>query len=482
MKIMLLFPKWTPETGISSYFSKKVSTWTPLNIATLAAIAEKGGHEVRIIDGQAENIPSSKITEETMAFSPDVIGITGTTPFYHIVVNLANKLKKANSKIPIAIGGPHITILKEEAFNPCFDFGFIGEAENSWATFLKQYEGREGTSDIKGILYRNDGEVKFTGTAEQVKNLDSVPFPARHLLKMDKYKVGTLEGTKNFSSIMFSRGCPFSCIFCSTKIFGKRVRKRSAKLVVDEIASVISNFNIKHFMFADDNLTLDRNYMLELCDLIEKEKLSITFEGSTRANLVDEELISRMAESGLIRLSFGLETVDPEIRRIIKKEVPLESYKTANKLTSKYGIECVNSVMIGLPGETRETVKKTLSYLRHSHEIKEANCSIAMPYPGTELSEMAKRGKHGLKLETENFSRFWRYGYAVMTVGDLSPTDLIKLQGKALISIYSAPWRWKALLQRAGILGIFLTFYLFVINMTRITFSKTPKAQRLLGQ
>ena len=458
MKIILLFTKWTSDYGISGHFAKKASTWPPLNLAYLAAVAEKEGHEVKIIDGQAEDMPLPKMIAQTSAFSPDIIGITIATPFYHIAAYLAQGLKTANSRIPIVIGGPHITILKEEAFDPCFDYAFIGEAEKSWPRFLELYEQGKDISEVKGILLRSNGEVKFTGAAELIDDLDTIPFPARHLLKMDKYNIGTLQGIKNFTSIMFSRGCPFKCIFCSTKVFGSRVRKRSARSLVDELKFVVSEFNIRHFYFADDNLTLDRRYTLEMCDLIEQENLSITFDGSTRANLVDEELISRLAKCGLIRISFGLETVDPEIRRIIKKEVPLESYKVANKLVNKYGIECLNSVMIGLPGETRETIKKTLSYLRHAREIKQANCSIAIPYPGTELLEMAKKGEHGTKLVTEDFSKFRRYGSAVMSVGDLFPDDLIKLQNDAFVSIYAAPWRWKPMLKKSGFIGGLLTF------------------------
>jgi len=455
---MLLFPRWIFKTGIASNIGKKVATWPPLNLAILAAIAEKEGHELRIIDGQAENIPLSGMVEQTVAFSPDIIGITGATPFYHIVIDLANGLKRTNSKVPVVIGGSHITILKEEAFSPCFDYGFIGEADKSFPMFLEHYKAGKDISDIKGILFRNNGKVKFTGTVESISDINSIPFPARHLLRMDKYKMGTLQGTKNFTSIMFSRGCPFSCIFCSAEVFGKKVRKRTVRSVVNEIASVVSNFNVRHFVISDDNLTLDRNYILEMCKLIRKERLSITFEGSTRANLVDEELLYEMAKAGLIRISFGLESVDPEMRRFIKKEVPLESYEVANRLTNKYNIECLNSIMIGLPGETHKTIKKTLSFIKHNHDIKQANSSIATPYPGTELYEMAKKGEHKLKLITEDFSKYIRYGSAVMQVGDLSPNDLILMQNKVIISIYSAYWRWKPILKRDGLINIVLTF------------------------
>lgn len=468
MKVVLLYPKWTTHYGIFAYFAKRISIWPPLNLTYLAAVTEKEGHEVRIIDGQTEDMPLSKMVEHTLAFNPDIIGVTSVTPFYHIATDLAKGLKEANSKIPVVIGGAHITIVREEAFSPCFDYAFIGEAEKSWPMFLERYQNGKDISSVKGILFRANGQVKFTGAVDPINDLDSVPFPARHLLKMDRYKLGTLQGRKNFTSIMFSRGCPFQCIYCCREAVGRGVRERSVRSLVDEIKSVVSEFNIRHFYFADDNLTLDRRYLLEMCDLIDSEKLSITFEGSTRANLVDEELISKLARAGLIRLSFGLETTDPEIRSIIKKEVPLESYVAAYRLTNKYGIETLDSVMLGLPGETRETVKKTLFYLRHARDVHQASFSIATPYPGTELYEMAKRGEHGLRLMTEDFSEFRRYGSAVMSVGDLTPDDLLRLQNDAFLSIYLAPWRLRPMVKRMGIIGALLTYLRLVRSLWNI--------------
>jgi radical SAM superfamily enzyme YgiQ (UPF0313 family) len=401
-------------------------------------------------------MPLAKMVEETIDFKPDIIAITATTPFFHIANDLAKELKQKISQVPILIGGAHITVLKEEAFLPSFDYGFVGEADESFPSFLEQYEKGGDISEVKGILFRKNNEIKFTGEADPIFDIDLLPFPAHHLLKMDKYRIGTMEGIKNFAPIMTIRGCPFRCIFCSRKVFGQTVRKRSPKLAIQEIKSLIDNYNIKHFIILDDTLTLDRNHILEICDGI--KDFGITFEGSTRANLIDEELVKKMKEAGLIRLSFGLESVDEGIRKTMKKDVALESYIAANKLTNKYGIETLNSCMIGLPGETVGTVKKTLSFLRNSHEIKQANISIAVPYPGTELYEMVKKGEHGLKLIFDDFSKFRRYNCASMQVGELSPDDLIDLQNQAFASIYLAPWRWIPMLKKSGIIGTLLTF------------------------
>jgi len=456
MKINLLYPLWTEEYGEISHFAKKAGKWPPLNLAYLAAIAEKKGHEVNIIDGEAQGLSIEQIVNRVNEFSPDLIGITGTTPFFHISVNLAKELKK-RFHVPIAIGGPHVTVINE-VFEDCFDYAFIGEAEKSWENFLNVYEKGRDISQVGGILYRDKGEVKSTGPAEPIGDIDDLPIPSRHLLKSENYNIGTLQGTKRFTSIMTMRGCPFKCIFCSTRVFGKDTRKRSPEKVIQEIKECQDKYEIEHFTFLDDTLTLNKQHTLDICNLLIKENLGITWEGSTRANLIDEELVNKMAKSGLIRLSFGLESVDVNIRRIINKKVPLESYIEANRLTNKYGIETLNSCIIGLPGETVDTIRKTLRFLRESKEIQQANISIAVPYPGTELYEMAKNQKHHLRLTTNDFSNFRRYNAAVMQVGDLSPQDLIEIQNEAFASIYIfAPWRWDPMIKKSGLEGAELT-------------------------
>jgi len=455
LKISLLYPEWTGEYKQISHFARKAGHWPPLNLAYLAAIAEREGHEVEIIDGEAEGISIDEMVERTKYFSPSIVGITGTTPFYHICVELAKKIKEKKPDVTTIIGGPHITVLKEKAFNDCFDYAFIGESEKTWEGFLR----RKSFSEIGGILYREpNGEIISSGPSQQIGDINDLPIPARHLLKLHNYTLGTADGTKKFTTIMTMRGCPFKCIFCSTKVFGNNTRRRSPLKVVKEIKECRDKYDIWHFMFLDDTLTLNRQHTIDICDLLIKEKLGITWEGSTRANLVDEELIKKMVQAGLKRLSFGLETVDETMRETMKKNVPLDRYIEANKLTNKYGIETFNSCMIGLPGETEDTIRATLKFLRQSKEIKQANISIAVPYPGTELYDMALKEEHGLKLVVKDFSQFKRYNAAVMQVGDLLPEDLISAQNEAFASIYVfAPWRWDSLIKKSGEEGAELT-------------------------
>lgn len=164
--------------------------------------------------------------------------------------------------------------------------------------------------------------------------------------------------------------------------------------------------------------------------------------------------MKRLKQCGLIRISFGLETTAPKVRKIIKKEVPLESYIKANKLNKKYGIETINSVMLGLPGETLESINNTVDFLCKARDIEHTTYGVAMPYPGTEMYKMALKGEHGLKLVNNDFSAYQRYGSAVMEVNGIKPEEIIALQKRGLIKIYSCWWRIRPMLKRHGLISL----------------------------
>jgi len=462
MKVLFLYPLWTGETkGISKYFAKTSGgTYIPYNLALLAAITEKAGHEAKIIDGELEKISLEEIVKRSMDYNPDVVVLTGMTPFYNIAVECATMLKAKKSNASICVGGPHTTIMEEKAFNKEFDFGFVGDGEESWVKFLDAKENKIDFSNVPGLMYRENGIVKKVKRAHATKDLDQYPMAAYHLLRMGDYKIGTLKGRLPFTSIMTFRGCPWKCIFCASDALDTtRILKRSIKSVVDEMQHIVEKYNVRHFMVLDDVLTLVRKRTVEFCNEIINRKLNITFEGSTRANLLDEELVALMKKAGLTRLSFGLETVDEDMRKTMNKKVPLEAYTQSNALLNKYNVEALNSVMLGLPGETEANVWKTLNFLSKSKEVKQANFAIATPYPGTKFHEMASKGEGGMELLSDNFTEYKRYGQAVTRVNNLGPDDLVRLQNEGFVSIYSKYWRWMPVIKRHGIIGLLLTFY-----------------------
>ena len=459
MKILLIYPGWTEKCystfNPARFFSNTYSIYPPLNLAYLASVAESLGHEVRIHDGELNKTSLSNYISMVRVFQPELIGFTAYTPSFKLAEDIATQIKKISSA-KIVIGGVHFSAMnskKHSCFLPePFDYGFVGKSLLSWKTFL--IEG----AVTDNMLYRNSSGnvIKVVGSKYNDEMISSI-LPTRHLLENNRYKRPTPTGIKNYTTIFASIGCPFKCIFCSNE--NQKVIHRNVDDVVKEMADIKSKYGTTHFIMLDDTLTISREKTKELCDKIISNKLNITFEGSTRANLVDEELIKLMSEAGLVMLGFGLENADNAIRDFIKKDVKTESYIEANRLANKYGILTQNSCIIGLPGETLDTIRKTLLFLREHRDIKQANISIATPYPGTELYEMAKKGEYGLELLTEDFTKYKRYGSAVMNVGNLKAEELVSIQEEAFGSIYIVPWRWGSTIKRSRYQGLFNDFY-----------------------
>ena len=479
MKILVVYPRWTGSYGlISGYFARKSGgVIPPLNLALIAAIAREGGYDVSVIDAEILRIDENDLVNMVVEEQPDLVAMTGTSPFFHTTKSFAVALKRVDPSIKILVGGQHITIDGKKAFYDCFDYGYNGECENQLLKLFNKIEQGKPPYGVKGVYYRTKtGRISYTGPNTYLRDLDSLPFPARSLLPYDKYKIGTLHGRLPFTSIQTMRGCPWHCIFCaSDKLNTTAVSMRSPESVIEEIKHVVDNFGIKHFFIVDDVLTLYfDNHLKKICEYILEEKLDITFEGSTRANLIDEENVELMAEAGLIRLSFGLETVDTEMRKTMKKQVPLNWYSKANRILNKYDVEASNSVMIGLPGETRETIKKTLDFLENDPYVKQANFAIAVPYPGTEFHTIASQGEQGMELLTNDFSEYRRYGTSVTNVGELSAQDLVDLQNQGFVSVYSKPHRWGHVIKKNGYFGGFL----MIIRVLKIVMSRYIKIFR----
>lgn len=449
-----------------------------MNLALLGAIVEGHGHEAFIVDGTPDNLPVDEVVRRTLAEKPDIVGLTSYSPFFHVQVEVAKALKEAAPELPIMIGGSHATIMKQKALLPCFDYVFVGESEEALPEFLRRLDDGRDLSDLKGVIFRGpDGEPVFAGPTAPMTDFDSLPFPNRDLVDYSKYRLGTLEGRHPFTLIQTTRGCPWKCIFCASEDLNTtRILRRSPGSVVAEMKHVVETYGVRHFYIVDDVLTLYDEHILKICDLIEEAGLDVTWEGSTRANLVSDAQVKHMAECGLIRLSFGLETIDSEMRKTMKKKVPLKYYGEANRILNRYNVEAINSVMIGLPGESEETVRTLLRWLRQNRDVKQANLAIAVPYPGTELYQMAKTGSEGMTLHTDDYSQYRRYGAAVTTVGQLSPRDLVELQNEGFVSIYIAPWRWRPMYGKHGVFGFVLLF----IRICRMLSWRSTRALRSL--
>lgn len=485
MNIVLVMPTWTEDLGIFAKVAQRRNSQPPQGILYIAAVAEKRGHHVRVIDAEVEGYGVNALAAEILRGSYDMVGITATSPIFHKAVGLAKELKAKGYAHTILIGGEHLNIFKKQALFDCFDYGFFGESDRTFDHFLSIIErGSKDFSAMRGFVYRENGQVIQTPPAEKIKDLDELDFPSMHLLNHDKYWMSFVNFKKRrYIPILATRGCPFKCSFCSEPLTNPIVRFRSPKNIVDEMEKWVKELGITHFFFMDSNLTLRRSQIEGVCDEIKKRNLKITFEGWTRANLIDADIMKRLKETGLLRLSFGLESGNAQILKTIRKEVSHEEMIKAFQLIEEVGVEPACSLMIGLPGETRETVEETINFINSIPQILYTNFSIANPYPGTELFEWATAGDKGIKLLINDFSEYRRYDYSPISVNGLSPEELVQLQKWGLIRMHLSPKRMLAAMKMIGLVSIIpvLAKFAIVEILKLITTPFSPKRKNQLA-
>ncbi len=413
---------------------KKIDADTfPLGIAYIASFLRSKGHSVKLVDvklfGDTWRGNIVKIIEEE---KPKYAGISCVTPAMPDALRIAETVKKTDNKVKVVLGGPHPSAMPEECIRyENVDIVCIGEGEY---TFLELLEGKE-LEKIKGLCYKEKGAIKITEQRDLIKDLDSLPWPAYDLLPLHKYGNPFLGK----SIIMVTgRGCPYNCLFCSSKTINKqRYRLRSIKNVVDEIEHLYNNYGIRGFLFADDTFTMIPKRTEELCNEILKKGLKISWGCDTRVDAVTPEIAKLMKKSGCNLVKFGIESGDEKILKIIRKGITLEQVRKAVKIVKKAGIKAHGFFIIGHPYDTEESIRRTIDFAK-SLPLDYAQFSVLTPYPGTDVLGMAER-KEGIELLSNDWGKFRRYDKPIIKVGMLTPEQLERFHGIAYQEFYMRP-------------------------------------------
>ncbi len=461
MKILLVAPPWLDIYGDFKEAAKLGCASPPLGLMYLGASIRESGSRCRILDMESQDFSAERLLDVVGEYDPDMVGLTATTPVFGNAVHLARLISDRYPNKTLCLGGVHSTVVGKEALEQCpdLDFQVVGEGERPIQAAIAALEAGKSLEGVEGIIFRNHGKVVENPRQRLVENLDSFPLPARDLVdsSLYTYSVPGKKGFVEYATIFTSRGCPFQCIFCSQHtMFGRRMRWFSIERVIEELKYVVRTQGIQHVIVMDETLTLIRKRTLELCKAIREEGLEFTWEGWTHASTIDEELLREMKATGLVRLSFGIESGDPKILEIIKKNVTLDQIRTAYKIAARVGIETRGSAMLGHPHETRKTAWNTLKFLRSIPELKQIFLNVACPYPGTELFDYASTGRGGMRLLTTDYSKYKRYGDPVIEVNDLSFKDLRRLQMMGLLYFYLTPDRmWYNVVKTGRIQGRF---------------------------
>ncbi|MCC6028100.1 MAG: B12-binding domain-containing radical SAM protein, partial [Archaeoglobus sp.] len=294
-----------PSAKVEVVKTLEIST-PPLGLGYLASVLRERGFKVRIIDDLVENLNFSDFLKKIK--DSLIVGITSTTPTFKSALEYAKKIKKAFPDIFVILGGVHVSFEPEKALkNEFVDAVCIGEGERTIVELAERVESGRDLEDVKGIYFKKEDKIVKNPPREFIQDLDSIPFPAFDLMPLEKYSL--LGERLEVFPMITSRGCPFSCRYCSSSLFmGRRFRARSAKNVADEIEWLVNDFNARHIAFGDDTFTLSKKRVAEICKEIKSRKLDITWSCSSRIDTIDRELLEIMKSAGCSAIYYGIES------------------------------------------------------------------------------------------------------------------------------------------------------------------------------
>lgn len=408
----------------------------PLGVGVLSSYLKKQGIEVKIIDGLRDNLSKEKILEIILKEKPDAVGINCLSAFYNEVVQLSLLIKEHS--IRCLIGGVHPSFLPYKTLvDSKADFVICGEGEIALTKLVKNNfinNGIKGVYSLKNLTNENQPFEK----GEIIENLDEIPFPDWVQINPNTYpKAPHGAVAKNFpiGVITTTRGCPYECVFCaSPQFYSRQIRYRSPENVIDEIKYLIKNYGVKEIHFEDDNLTLNRNHIEKICNLIIENKLNISWAcpNGIRADKVDEDLIKLMAKSGCYYFAYGIESANPQILKNIKKHETIELIEKSIEIADRCGISCQGFFIFGLPGETKETIEESINFAKRS-KLSRAQFLILDILPGCELWNSLK-GQF-----VPNFAKN-SYKEPEWLPPEISKKDLLKAQSKAFRKFYFRPF------------------------------------------
>lgn len=433
MRVLLINPPLH-----SLYYAADI-IFPPMSLMCVGAALEKGGHEVFIKDLTIDSSPIDYT-------HTDIVGLTCTTSQFNTALSLAEEAHEAGK--PVFMGGVHATFDAESAIcsggalsPPVVDYVVGGEGE---MTALELCEGLEAAGKdfnpekVAGLSWFDKDSKRVIHNPERpaIPDIDSLPYPARHLLDLPTYKT-RLRKNKSGTTILTSRGCPFKCIYCVVpNTNGALYRCRSAKSVVDEIESLMTKYGFEDFLFVDDIFTINTRRTNAICDEIIKRDLDIAWWCQSRADTLvkNEKMVEKMAKSGCKMVFIGFETPNERILQTYGKRSSADIGTDAVKLLAQYGIQTMGSFMMGEISETREEIQNTIDYSRELN-IEYAQFSILTPFLGTKLYEQVKE-----RILTYDWDKY-DGAHAVLKLDNLLPQEIEGLLEKAYKQFYLRP-KW----------------------------------------
>ena len=366
----------------------------PLGLLYIAALLERAGVEVHAVDAAAELLDIPQTVARVEHLKPDLVALGSNTVVFEGAQELAQSLKGAMPKVPVVLGGYHVTLVPHEAMaDPAFDVGVIDEAEFTMVELVEYYEGRRSLDSVEGIVYREggkpDGKLVYTPPRKKFRKLDELPFPARHLLPANLYKpVPVDEHAMPKFSMVTSRGCPHACGFCQKSRTGYRSRK--PQQVVDEMEHLIRDFGARDIAFVDSLFCANKKRVMTICDEIIRRGVKISWTCSSRVEVVDQEMLNRMKEAGCWRTRFGVESGSDQVLEFISKGITKEKIRNAITWADAAGLRPKAFFMVGHMPDTPETIRETIDFAK-SIPLHDVTVQINTLLPKTPQMEIWER-------------------------------------------------------------------------------------------
>ena len=359
-----------------------------LGLGYLAAILEKNQYQVYLIDCQVLNLSFEDFRTEIRKLQPNVVGVTSSTLTYQSALKLIKIAKEACPNCITIAGGPHVTFWDDKALEECPELDIIvrREGENTLLELVQRIEAGKSYCDVIGTTCRKDGKIIRNPDRPYIEDLDSLPFPARHLWPME-----TFRKYENILYLTTSRGCVYWCEFCTTvRMHGRKYRMRSPKSVVDELQFLQKSYNVSTFTFCDDAFTVDQPRTEALCNEILKRGLKIEWNCGTRVDMLTKELLAKMKDAGCISVWFGVESGSQQVLDAMKKGITPELTTKVFGWVRELGLKPVPNVILGFPGETKKSAQKTIKFVEKISPDAVGFYNVATPFPGTPMYDSVK--------------------------------------------------------------------------------------------
>lgn len=418
----------------------------PLGLAYVAAVLEKDGFQVEVLDNYLQETPLDQLKQRFKELKPELVGISCSSLTYERSVETAKAVKEVLPDCKVVVGGPHPSYMPETMLQHAeVDFVVVGEGEMAMqklARAILEKKDCAAAAKIPGVNCKQSGAT-LKNAPEFIGNLDKLPFPARHMLPIRMYdrKIPYLN-VEPVDTMSVIRGCPYKCAYCETRLlWGDTCRVFSPERIIEEISNLTKNFGTKGVYFVGDNFTINKKHTFELCHLLRKSKLDIAWICDTRADLVSQELLREMKAAGCQTIFFGIESGSPPILAKLNKNIDLADVKRTFDLCRREGIQTAASFMLGIPGETETDMEATYKFAK-SLNADWCQFNIYVACPGSSLYDEVIRD--GLYDEMDNF-------LARVKTKDFDYEKLQKIQRKFQSSYNKSPKRLIRVIKREGL-------------------------------